>query len=238
VLAGIGHEVDVSMADLTADLRAATPSHAAQLLWPLRSELMRRIRDLEVFLQRAHARSIEDAGTRLQGLNQALRWFSPARDLERKGEAAKQAYDGMRRAMRRLVSARDAMLARFHGVVAGAPRGLLRHYGARRDLLASRLRSIDPCARGERLLEQGGLRLRAQGGIMLHAPENALEQCAAALRALDPHAPLERGYALPYDDKGRLLRSVHDAKQGDSLRLRLRDGTVDTSVRGIREEAL
>ena len=43
VLAGIGHEVDVTLADLTADLRAATPSHAAQLLWPLRAELRQRL---------------------------------------------------------------------------------------------------------------------------------------------------------------------------------------------------
>jgi len=73
-------------------------------------------------------------------------------------------------------------------------------------------------------------------GSMLHAPERALEQCVAVLRGLDPHAPLERGYALAYDGKGRLLRNVNDAKKGDSLHLRLRDGTVDASITDIREE--
>jgi exodeoxyribonuclease VII large subunit len=73
---------------------------------------------------------------------------------------------------------------------------------------------------------------------MLHAPERALEHYAANLRALDPHAPLERGYALAYDDNGRLLRSVHDATRGGALRLRLRDGTVDASINRIREEPL
>jgi exodeoxyribonuclease VII large subunit len=90
--------------------------------------------------------------------------------------------------------------------------------------------------RRERLLEQNWLRLRAQAGAMLHASERTLEQCAASLRAFDPHAPLVRGYALAYDGRGHLLRSVHDAKKGGALRLRLRDGTVDASINGIREE--
>ena len=194
VLAGIGHEVDVSMADMTADVRAATPSHAAQLLWPLRSELMQRVDDLEIALNRAHARHFEAVALRLQALRQALRWLSPAGVLDRKYEAAAQAYTGMRRAMIRLVERREG------------------------------------------LLEQGGLRLRARAEAMLHAPERALEHCAASLRALDPHAPLDRGYALAYDGRGRLLRSAQDVRKGDDLRLRLRDGTVDASVTGIREE--
>ena len=190
VLAGIGHEVDVSMADMTADVRAATPSHAAQLLWPLRSELMQRVDDLELVLQRAQARHLDAAALRLRVLRQALRLLSPARALDRKYEAAAQAYAGMRRAMIRL------------------------------------------CERREHLLEQEGLRLRARAEAMLHTPERALEQCAASLRALDPHAPLERGYALAYDGRGRLLRSAHDVRKGDDLRLRLRDGTVAASVTG------
>jgi exodeoxyribonuclease VII large subunit len=194
VLAGIGHEVDSSMADMTADVRAATPSHAAQILWPLRSELAQRVDDLEIVLQRAYARCVETAAMRLQAVKQALHWLSPVKALGRKYEAAAQAHAGLQRAMARL------------------------------------------CERRERLLEQCGLRLRAQAGNMLHTPERALEQCAATLRALDPHAPLERGYALAYDGRGRLLRSVSDAKKGDSLRLRLRDGALDASVTGIREK--
>jgi len=236
VLAGIGHEVDVSMADMTADVRAATPSHAAQILWPLRSELAQRVDDLEIVLQRAHARCFEVAAMRLQAVRQALRWFSPAKALGRKHEAAAQAHAGMRRAMARLMSEKGAKLATLSTEVENAPRLLLQSCGARLALLASRLESIDVCEREERLLDQCGLRLRAQAGIMLHAPERALEQCAAALHALDPHAPLKRGYALVYDGRGRLLRSVDDARKGDSLRLRLRDGAVEASVIGIRKE--
>ena len=59
VVAGIGHEVDVTLADMTADLRAATPSHAAQLLWPLRAELRQRLDESEAALRRAFAARLE-----------------------------------------------------------------------------------------------------------------------------------------------------------------------------------
>ena len=79
VLAGIGHEVDVTLADLTADLRAATPSHAAQLLWPLRAELRQRLDEAFAALRRAAASRLEHAELLLRERENALRWFSPAR---------------------------------------------------------------------------------------------------------------------------------------------------------------
>jgi exodeoxyribonuclease VII large subunit len=179
---------------MTADVRAATPSHAAQMLWPLRSELAQRVDDLETSLQRAHKRCLEAAAARLQALWRAVQWFSPAGALGRKDEAAARAHEGLERAISRLLSGKGAKLEAL----------------------------------------SGGLRVRAE--IMLHAPERALEKCAASLAALDPHAPLDRGCAFVYDGQGRLLRSVHEVKKDDLLRLRLRDGVVDALACGIRED--
>ncbi|MCL1985195.1 MAG: exodeoxyribonuclease VII large subunit, partial [Betaproteobacteria bacterium] len=110
VLAGIGHEVDTSMADMTADVRAATPSHAAQLLWPLRSELLQRVDDMEIALRRAHARCFEDAAMRLQALRQALHWLSPGKAFERKNEAAAQAHARIQQAVIRIVEREEYRL--------------------------------------------------------------------------------------------------------------------------------
>ena len=83
VLAGIGHEVDVTRADMTADMRAATPSHAAQLLWPLRAELHQRVDETWSALRRAMERRLEMAGQGLRECEKALAWFSPQRHHER-----------------------------------------------------------------------------------------------------------------------------------------------------------
>lgn len=83
VLAGIGHEVDLTLADMTADLRAATPSHAAQLLWPLRAELRQRLDEADAALQRAVTNRLARAEQALKENETALRWFSPRRHLAR-----------------------------------------------------------------------------------------------------------------------------------------------------------
>lgn len=83
VLAGIGHEVDFTLSDLTADVRAATPSHAAQLLWPERTELWQRLDDAESALARAINMKIDALESSLSHLSDVLGWLSPKSRLER-----------------------------------------------------------------------------------------------------------------------------------------------------------
>lgn len=100
VLAGVGHEVDVTLADLTADLRAATPSHAAQLLWPLRAELRQRLDEACAALRRAAAGGLERAELLLRERENALRWFSPARHQARLSEQVARLSLALQRAVR------------------------------------------------------------------------------------------------------------------------------------------
>ena len=83
VLAGIGHEVDISIADMVADARAATPSHAAQLLWTERREMAQRTDELETHLRRAWQTALSHRENTLATLSRALSWLSPARTLAR-----------------------------------------------------------------------------------------------------------------------------------------------------------
>ena len=83
VLAGIGHEVDVSIADLVADVRAATPTHAAQLLWTERRELAQRVDEAELALERAWEDGLTSREDAIAALAKALSWLSPARTLAR-----------------------------------------------------------------------------------------------------------------------------------------------------------
>ena len=83
VLAGIGHEVDISIADLVADARAATPTHAAQLLWTERRELIQRVDETELALERAWQNAFSRREEKLASLIRDLDWLSPARTLSR-----------------------------------------------------------------------------------------------------------------------------------------------------------
>ncbi|AGW14527.1 exodeoxyribonuclease VII large subunit [Megalodesulfovibrio gigas] len=81
VLAGIGHEVDTTLADMIADVRAATPSHAAQLLWPERRDLAQGVDLLDVALQRAMARMLDHAAREFGALEKQLSLLSPVQRL-------------------------------------------------------------------------------------------------------------------------------------------------------------
>ncbi len=87
ILAGIGHEPDVSLADMTADVRAATPSHAAQLLWPEREELMQYVDGLEMALDDAINQKIQHYAQSLHMREQALQWLSPLNTWQRQEES-------------------------------------------------------------------------------------------------------------------------------------------------------
>jgi exodeoxyribonuclease VII large subunit len=106
VLAGIGHEVDVTLADMTADARAATPSHAAQLLWPPRTELAQRLDDARGALRRVAGDRIAAMERSLREQTKALHWLSPLRFLARLRERLERMLSALGKTLpRRLADA-------------------------------------------------------------------------------------------------------------------------------------
>ena len=235
VLTGIGHESDTSLADLTADVRAATPSHAAQLLWPLRTELVRRLDETERGLRRVSARHLRDTTTRLGVLEWALRRLSPVAALARREERYRRAAGDLRRAAGRFTREQGLRLAFVRERLAGARELSIRERSGHLELACSRLRGLRLFEDKARLLENVRLRLRARAQVLPVRAERALEAACAALTALNPYAPLERGYALIRDSRGRLVRSVCGLRPGDALALRLRDGIAEAEVTALRE---
>ena len=211
VLAGIGHEVDFTLADMTADMRAATPSHAAQLLWPPREELSRRVILLENSLRQAEKRYIEDLRQRLAGLARDLDWRSPERALAGWRERLASGLRLLRSAGRLVLEREESRLRACVSSLASAP-----------GRLPARAESLSTLER----------RLRAQGERMLIEAGHSLERAVLRLEALNPHAPLERGYALVRRMDGAFVTSVADAAPGDALRVTVRDGDIPVRVEG------
>ncbi|MFI5308481.1 MAG: exodeoxyribonuclease VII large subunit [Polyangiales bacterium] len=211
VVSAVGHEVDLTIADLVADVRAATPSNAAELCVPdrraLQSELStgRRAleRAMEVRLQRAQLR------------------------LERLGRGVRDPRGSLREHRDRLRVTRERL--------ARAARALLR---ARAERLASeqeRLERRDPrwlCAQDRTQLGELRQRLHAQAAALSARARSRLSEQAARLHALSPLAVLSRGYAIAlHAGSGRALLRARDAAPGDELRLRLHEGELRARVR-------
>ena len=211
-LSGVGHETDVTICDLVADMRAATPSHAAQLLWTEREIFVQRLDEADLAMRRALGRSLNGYADRLKLLERGLAWVLPRRALE-------GLQDKLEDAAERLQRAWALRFAAWEDEVERCGRTFRLEYLQRRlSIYKERLGNAE-----SRL-----------GGAMRHAlvsGEKSLEGPAAALRALDPHLPLARGYTLTQLPGGELLRSIAQATPGARLDIIVRDGRVAAEVR-------
>jgi exodeoxyribonuclease VII large subunit len=207
VVSAVGHEVDFTIADFVADLRAPTPSAAAELLVPDGAELAR---ELARHGQRARA-AIE---RRLRGLSQRT-------DLAHARLAALQPARRLA-----LIAARlDGLRTRL----AAAPRAQLQQHSQQLALARARLESRHPRAslalRGQTLasLRQ---RLIAVASDTTEAPRRRLALVVRALNTVSPLATLSRGYAIVRLAGGRVLHQPADAPADTPLQIQLDGGSL------------
>ncbi|WP_374289315.1 exodeoxyribonuclease VII large subunit [Desulfovibrio desulfuricans] len=240
VLAGIGHEVDVTLADMTADVRAATPSHAAQLLWPARAELFQLVDEAEAALVRAARRQLETAGQRLAQYESALRWFSPMRHQARLAEQLDGLHHRLQRAALQWVESvearRDRLARALRTALSPARLDLLT---SRVDALAANMASAMPrlLTAQQQRLDAAHQRLQTAEQEMLARSGRELDKLEFALSAANPLAPLKRGYALVRGADGGLLRSVAAAPVGSAISVRLADGSLAAVVSQVQPDA-
>lgn len=216
VLSGVGHEVDVTIADFVADARAATPSHAAQMLWTERAVLRQQIDEAFLALDRGVARFLDAAEGMLESSYQRLLRHSPARRLERGAFELERLGEQLRQAMRGAVQKRLFDLAR-------ADEKLRYEFGLAR-ILARKAE-----------LERGETALTQTMAGFLRARENETLTLAGRLTALDPQAPLTRGYALVSNAQGQFVRSRADVAVGEDVRIRVADGEFAAQVTDVDE---
>jgi exodeoxyribonuclease VII large subunit len=183
VISAVGHEVDVTLADLVADLRAATPSQAAEFALPDREEVHHRLDRLGIAL-----------GSHLLAL------------LTLRQERLVRTRDRMGNALLRQLRASER---RVHQVEAALPAALERHARRPREHVVALASRLEPAMRRR-----------------LAALRATLDRQGAELDALSPLAVLARGYAMPSDATGRVLRRTTDFVPGAPFTLRVSDGQV------------
>jgi exodeoxyribonuclease VII large subunit len=212
VLVGVGHEVDVTIADMVADVRAATPSHAAQLLWPERGMLAQRLDDAEMALRRQIGSLVSLRERELAALARGLSWLSPARRLARLEEAFAA---GEKRLTRAGAARLDGLTRRLDGLEARLARRFDRQsLDARNDALTRRKERIAAAMR-----------------LYLADRQGRLDVAAMRLAGLDPAAPLARGYSLTTVLRtGKFLRRESDVRPGDKLDVMVYEGRVRAVV--------
>ena len=211
VVSAIGHEIDFTIADFVADLRAPTPSAAAELIVPDTAELLRMLEGRAAFLHRRIATALEAARLQLAALTRSALFREPAQRIEQ----ASQRADLAEQALQRAVAKR---LTEFHRNIGELDSRIRQH---RPDqilaLHAQRLGSLRIA-----LVERFGQHVRSR--------KERLSRSADMLRLLSPEHTIGRGYSISSKPDGTVIRSTADVLPGAEMHTRVRDGNVVSVV--------
>ncbi|MDL2307096.1 exodeoxyribonuclease VII large subunit [Desulfovibrio sp. OttesenSCG-928-C06] len=186
VLSGVGHEVDFTLSDYVADKRAATPSHAAQMLWVERRELVQLVDELEQGLGALLEHRLNRAESALGGLERVLGLLSPAGRLERSAVELDNLVGRFSRTLpQRLAKAEGAFDSVWHRLLGGLPQGLEAR-SHRLDILAERLSGLNP----ELPLQRGYAFVKRSDGSILRSSAEAMAGEMLALHLVDGQVPV------------------------------------------------
>ena len=213
VISAIGHETDFTIIDFVADLRAPTPSAAAELVIRSRQEIEAQTEDLYARLERALRYRLLMARQELTERAQHGAFARMMDGIHRRQQKLDEQRFHLEKAERQLL---ERCHRRSESVAAA-----VRHYDARRRLAAVR-----------QSLESQVANLAAATHTRLLESSGALDRRTASLEALSPVAILNRGYALVFDAKGRLVKDASRLKAGDEVSARLARGRVRARVTG------
>jgi exodeoxyribonuclease VII large subunit len=212
VISAVGHETDFTIADFVADLRAPTPSAAAELVIESKHRLAEHLVHLEQRLARGARYRLLMARQRLTELAQHGA-FARIQDL-------------LARRSQRL----DELV--FH--LASEFQARLREYGRRLDVASSRVRHFDlrrSMALTRSRLDSGSNALVRAMRALVAADRARWEQLAAKIDALSPLKILERGYALVFDAGGRLVKDATQLQPGEEISARVARGSFRAEVK-------
>ncbi len=210
VMSAVGHEVDVTLADFAADMRAPTPSAAAERLVPDQHALKQQLTQAENRLQRAMQARLERDSQRLDTLRARLR--HPGEQLERQRQHVTALCQRLQRAIQQTVQQQQVRVSQLSKRLAS--QDMVRLHRAEQERVSQLQR-----------------RLASAMQRALEVRQARLSSAARELNAISPLAVLGRGYAIAQDEKGQVIRRAEDTTPGQKLSLRLGEGRLNVEVK-------
>ena len=217
VISAVGHDTDFTICDFVADVRAATPTAAAELAAPNVEDLAVQLNGLLGRATSAVQSRIVHFRHRMDMANSSMARAHPIVGIDRlrerldyhEGQLRERVQQPLRKANRRLDDARLALL---------------------------RIRPHEQLMRQLAVVESRSNRLREIASALLAVRRTRLSELAATLEALNPMAVLGRGYSIVTKRDGTVVTSVSHVQRGDVIGIQLQDGTIPAKVSGEKQE--
>lgn len=212
VVSAVGHEIDYSISDLVADLRAATPSQAAELVTRDSQEWLQRIDMAVAQIDSMTARILRDHRQQIDSLAARLR--HPSQQLALLQNKISSNRDRATSLIQGRITATKHPLAQLNTRLQSA---------SPKKLLKQRKEALDSLASG----------LPGQMSKVLRDNRRQIEHLSTLLETLGPSATLKRGYAIVTDESGKVLRSAQHVEQGKNIKVALNDGHLRARVEEV-----
>lgn len=212
IVSAVGHEVDVTISDFVADLRAPTPTAAAELLSPDNQDLLRQLNSMAQRLSQSAQRLLEK---RAQQVDMCYRRLQhPSSTIRRNRKDLMISYSRLQQAVAtQLGTARQGLHNQRHRLKQLQPDKLLEQH--------------------EQQLGQLARRLQLSQAHLLGTRQQQFKSLGEQLHLVSPLATLERGFSISRDEQGQILRDSQQTNTGDSISIELKKGKLQAEVREV-----
>jgi len=211
LVSAIGHEIDYTISDFTADMRAPTPSAAAELIAPDSQEIRNQLHSINKSLSYRITDTLDRWKERLDYLGTNTLINEPQRKLADLDQSIDLKTDSLKSALvNSLREKKDSMNA-----------------------LGNRISMCHPAKQLETVLGQFKIldnRLQNATQSLINRSNERCEKAAVAIKALGPDSVLDRGFSLTQDKDGTLITSIKNVNSGDKLETWVSDGIINTTV--------
>ncbi|MCK1982297.1 MULTISPECIES: exodeoxyribonuclease VII large subunit [Peribacillus] len=216
VISAVGHETDFTIADFVADMRAPTPTGAAELAVPHLNEILERLMNRKNRLTRSIQEAVNFERTRLTRMERSYAFRYPHKMYEQKLEQLDKTMDRLGRTS-------------------------TRYFMKKRDEL-NQLNEILKKQHPEQAVKNAKDELRQHAKVLRRAMESIYRQksqqfvhITATLSALSPLKIMERGYGLVFAEDETLVKSTQQVSKGDKIAVSIKDGTLECEIKEIKE---
>ncbi len=214
IITAIGHETDYTISDFVGDLRAPTPTAAAELATPNKSDLLEKLDDYTYQIQKSTKSYIEFYQTNLMHIDRSLDRLSPLSKLNQLKTDLTRLDEMIYHYMKNILSDKKIMLERYKERMKH-PQDKIDYYKEKKDAL-------------DRQLDH-------QIAYIFNSKVNQFEILKSSLKALSPLALMDKGYAIIKKDSN-VLTTIKDVKLKDEIEIELKDGYVYTEVKRKKEK--
>lgn len=218
VISSVGHETDTTIADLVADVRAATPTAAAELAVPVLTDVMTDIKNDQVRIFNAFRNKLNQLQQRLAKIQQSYIFKQPERLYDSYVQKIDMLNERLMNALKEKINQSDRKLNDLvYNLKINSPKNLIKEQ--------------------QQVLQVQENQLKRNIMLLIQNKQNQLTQRVDALDHLSPLKVMSRGFSFTTNSEGKVVKKIDDIKKNDDIELKLIDGYAKATVNEVKKES-